>query len=415
MLRISDIGVWVCSPTDTPMRTPSLISRYVFALVAAAFFMLGTSPVAAQVVLVDFLNFPWGMTELPDGSILVAESGGEGIISRHYPDGTSEDFATDLFDVRGVAFAPGAAGAFAPSSAGGADVVGAAQTSEDAFTVFAVGGEVVASFVFPGGIAVVGSADPNLLYIFGFFGGMAVFNLETGELTEGADTGLSQIAGAALESAPSSRHSGGGESFVVVQQNAETITRVFLDGTTEAFASVDGALNGGIAALDDGSVLVTVDGGASFDPGRVVRIYPDGTQEDFATDLNFPRGLLVRSDSHVLVTNYNSGPLGALLDLGVVPVDVESGATPVAGLTVSAPSPNPTGDLLRVQVETPTPSRVRVEVYDILGRRVASSFDGVVAESVNVGIDASSLAPGLYVLQVRGAETTETRRFTVVR
>jgi len=354
------------------------------------------------------------MTELPDGSILVAESGGSKI-SRHYADGTSEDFATDLFDVRGVAFASGTGGAFAPGTAGGADVVGAAQTSDDAFTVFGLTGEVVAGFVIPGAIAVVTSSAPNLMYIFGFFGGVFVYDAVTGEVAEVADIGLSQVAGAALEGAPSSRNSDGGESFVVVQQNAATITRVFLDGTTETLATVDGALNGGIAALDDGSVLVTVDGGASFDPGRVVRIYPDGTQEDFATDLNFPRGLLVRSDGHVLVTNYNSGPLGALLDLGIVPVDSESGATPVAGLTVSTLSPNPTADMLRLQVEAPTPSHVRVEVYDILSRRVASSFDGLVAEAVNVSIDASGLSPGLYVLRVTGAQATETRRFTVVR
>lgn len=383
------------------MRLPTLSAP---AITVAVMTLFGTSPAAAQGVLADFLNFPWGLTELSDGSILVAESGGSKI-SRHYTDGTSEDFATDLFDVRDVAPLPSSA------------ELGIlyAQTLEDEVGLLDLeGNPLVPEVEFPAPIAFAQDEENERVFIGGFSG-----QISQAEVDEQFDFALigayDQVAGLDYEANFPIGGGRGGGSLLAVQSSSGQILRVFLDGSTEVFATVDASLNGGIAALGDGSVLVTVDGGVSFDPGRVVRIYPDGTQEDFATDLNFPRGLLVRSDGHVLVTNYNSGPLGALLDLGVVPVDSESGATPVAGLTVSEPRPNPTGDLLRVQVETDTPSRVRAEVYDVLGRRVASSFDAVVAESAEIEVDASALAPGLYILRVIGAQAAETRRFTVVR
>jgi hypothetical protein len=56
-------------------------------------------------------------------------------------------------------------------------------------------------------------------------------------------------------------------------------------------------------------------------------------------------------------------------------------------------------------------------VFDALGRRVATVFDGAVAagEARELVVETASLAPGLYAIRVAGETFSETRRLTVVR
>jgi hypothetical protein len=60
---------------------------------------------------------------------------------------------------------------------------------------------------------------------------------------------------------------------------------------------------------------------------------------------------------------------------------------------------------------------VTVAVYDVLGRRVATLFDGPVEASrtERLRFAARGLASGVYVVRVTGERFTATRRITVVR
>jgi len=64
---------------------------------------------------------------------------------------------------------------------------------------------------------------------------------------------------------------------------------------------------------------------------------------------------------------------------------------------------------------------VTVTVYDLLGRAVATPLAGPLAAGAHrASVDASALAPGVYVVHVRvspeaGPAWTEVRRVTVAR
>ena len=90
---------------------------------------------------------------------------------------------------------------------------------------------------------------------------------------------------------------------------------------------------------------------------------------------------------------------------------------PAAEPFVGAPTPNPSAGAARVAVRLAEAGAVRVEVYDVLGRRVASSEGAALAAGVErmVGVPTAGLAPGLYVVRVAGPSVEATRTLTVVR
>lgn len=84
---------------------------------------------------------------------------------------------------------------------------------------------------------------------------------------------------------------------------------------------------------------------------------------------------------------------------------------------LSAPAPNPTADLARLDVQVEEAQNVRVDVFDTRGRLVATPFDGFVEASalVPVSVDVSRLPAGLYVLRATGETAVATQRLTVAR
>lgn len=83
-----------------------------------------------------------------------------------------------------------------------------------------------------------------------------------------------------------------------------------------------------------------------------------------------------------------------------------------------APSvfPNPTAGTATVAFELTTPSALRVDVFDVLGRQVATLADGEqAAGSVRLGVPSGTLTPGTYLVRVQTEAGIATTRLTVVR
>ncbi len=87
------------------------------------------------------------------------------------------------------------------------------------------------------------------------------------------------------------------------------------------------------------------------------------------------------------------------------------------GFALSGAAPNPTAGALRLTLRVDEPQRVTAEVFDVLGRRVATLFEGEVAAGAAqpLALDVAALPAGSYVVRVTGAAFAEVRRFTVVR
>ena len=84
---------------------------------------------------------------------------------------------------------------------------------------------------------------------------------------------------------------------------------------------------------------------------------------------------------------------------------------------VSDAFPNPASDRAALRVEVREAQDVTVEVFDVMGRRVALLHDGpMAAAQVNtVTFATGALAPGAYVVRVRGEQFQATRRVTLAR
>ncbi|MEM9998078.1 MAG: T9SS type A sorting domain-containing protein [Bacteroidota bacterium] len=89
-----------------------------------------------------------------------------------------------------------------------------------------------------------------------------------------------------------------------------------------------------------------------------------------------------------------------------------------AGIALSI-FPNPAQGSARLRAEIYTPTHATLTVYDLLGRRVATLVDGVVAEPLDVRLGA--LVPGTYLVRLTtqdltaGLPATTTQRVTLLR
>jgi hypothetical protein len=87
----------------------------------------------------------------------------------------------------------------------------------------------------------------------------------------------------------------------------------------------------------------------------------------------------------------------------------EPGAAPRAGIALGVPSPNPARGVVRIPVTLGDARDATLDVFDALGRRVASLRpEAGVAEW-----DASLAAPGVYVVRLRTGRGEVSRRVVV--
>jgi alpha-tubulin suppressor-like RCC1 family protein len=79
--------------------------------------------------------------------------------------------------------------------------------------------------------------------------------------------------------------------------------------------------------------------------------------------------------------------------------------------------PNPFNPTTTIQFGVPKTSKVRLEVFDLLGRKVATLIDGEsrAAGRYNVQFDARSLASGLYLYRLRAGDTVITKKLTLIK
>ena len=78
--------------------------------------------------------------------------------------------------------------------------------------------------------------------------------------------------------------------------------------------------------------------------------------------------------------------------------------------------PNPTSGRTTLAFTVPEAAAIRVELYNVLGQRVQTVFDGMsTGGEQTVAFDASRLAAGVYVVRVESAGEQATQRLTVVR
>ena len=98
-----------------------------------------------------------------------------------------------------------------------------------------------------------------------------------------------------------------------------------------------------------------------------------------------------------------------------VGVSAEEFAGLPEALTLGAARPNPTAGRATFRYGLPAPGHVRLHVYDLLGRRVATLTEGQRPAGWHEAQLSGGLAPGLYVVRLQAGREAQTQKVTVVR
>lgn len=120
--------------------------------------------------------------------------------------------------------------------------------------------------------------------------------------------------------------------------------------------------------------------------------------------------------SPLLTAADGGGPIGDPNVQILVGVDVEEVPPVVKTFRLDPAFPNPATRTATVRFDLPTPATVRVEVFDVLGRRVLRVVEGSTPAGTHVvTLDASDLAAGLYLVRLTADERAQAVPFTIVR
>lgn len=95
------------------------------------------------------------------------------------------------------------------------------------------------------------------------------------------------------------------------------------------------------------------------------------------------------------------------------PVSNEPGAEQQL-VTLSSIYPNPSVDVSYFDLEVGSVQDLTVEVFNLLGQRVATVFDGTVTPGRTLfDLSTTDLTSGMYIVRVKGEGISQTRRFVV--
>ena len=158
-----------------------------------------------------------------------------------------------------------------------------------------------------------------------------------------------------------------------------------------------------VASVADRLKRVTDDAGRVYAPGRGVKQFDEWD----------PARTYTVQVSHAVTLVVTGTPLGQTASV--------IGAT--ANLAVPAPTfelrpnyPNPFGGTTTIGYGIPITAHVTLEVYNLVGQRVATLVDGVrPAGTHEVPFDGSALAAGVYVYRLTAGTEQSVRRMAVVR
>ena len=318
----------------------------------------------------DGLNRSNGLGFDGDGNLYVANYGAR-TLERIAPDGTRSTYATVLTgNLSGVLVHPTTGVIYVTNYT--ANTVGIA-TGDGTLTPFlSNGGRPQLNG--PVGMAV---DDEGRLYVSNFNDGKIFRVTEGGEMTEIAD-----LEGPNFSTTGFIAYGGGAIYATNIGNNI--IERVSLaDGSVETIAG-SGAQG-------------TVDG-----PGETARF-------------NAPNGIASNAAGDTLYVSEERSRAVRRIVIGAA-TSAESSAVPTgASLLLQAyPNPSAASSVLRFRLERA--GRVTVAVYDVLGRRVRLVTEAERGAGWHeVALDTSTLAPGIYLADVRTAEARATQRLHVVR
>ena len=126
--------------------------------------------------------------------------------------------------------------------------------------------------------------------------------------------------------------------------------------------------------------------------------------------LDYVRGALWYTFS-----NFKLGP-ATMSDIGaVINTSIDDSEVP-ASFTLHQNYPNPFNPTTQIAFDVATSGNVKLEVYDVMGRQVASLVDGAVSVGVHtVTFDARNLSSGMYIYRLTSGATVQSMRMLLMK
>lgn len=208
---------------------------------------------------------------------------------------------------------------------------------------------------------------------------------------------------------------------------------ILLDGTDDATQLANGTFTG-----DSGSLPVELTAFTATRDGAAVRLAWTTASEtrnagfgvehaapgaDFA-EVAFVAGKGTTSERSAYALDVPATALGThRFRLRQVDVDGATAYSPTVEVAIEAPrvfalaqnAPNPAAGRTRIGFTVPEDGPATVDLYDLLGRRIARLFDGVAraGQIETVDLDTGDLATGVYVYRLSHGSRTDTRTLSV--
>ncbi|MEW6510382.1 MAG: T9SS type A sorting domain-containing protein [Bacteroidota bacterium] len=172
-----------------------------------------------------------------------------------------------------------------------------------------------------------------------------------------------------------------------------------------------------IIGLMKGDSIIAATGDCTF---RIDTSYSQFTYLEFPISYQsseVPDSLVI-----IVASGLGSGQVGTELivdDLAIGAggsTDVLDGNVPPPAFVLSQNYPNPFNPFTTIRYQLPLPGYVRLKVFDILGREVATLVDGMKTPGEHsITWDASSAASGSYVYRLQSGAFVESKRLVVLK
>ena len=385
--------------------------------------LLSAVPGAAQQVetITDAFNASGGVVRGPDGNLYVADFGSAlgaangTTVYRITPEGERSVFATGFAGASGNAF--DSQGNLYQSNIAGSRI--SKVTPDGTVSTFATTG-----INGPVGVA-VDSQDNVFVANCG--------NSTIRKITPGGTSTL--FASGALFACPNGLTIDENDNLYTANFNSATVIKITPEGEASLLAALPGRNNGHltyshrnlyvVARCANQIYRLSLDGERTLIAGSGARGNADGA----ATDATFsiPNGIAASVTGDTLYVNdavstsggcFN-GPLNPVVVRRIVltsATDVEEDEARPEAFVLAQNYPNPFNPSTRIAYRLPRASAVTLEVYDVLGRTVATLAEGLrPAGQHTARFDASGLPSGIYLYRLRAGAVVRTRTMLLAK
>ncbi|MCA2005102.1 MAG: T9SS type A sorting domain-containing protein, partial [Ignavibacterium sp.] len=147
--------------------------------------------------------------------------------------------------------------------------------------------------------------------------------------------------------------------------------------------------------------------------GRLFRIH-NGIVDTLISDMPRPAGMVFDSNGNLFITSLSQDNILKVTNLPVSVADEKNFS--LEGFTLEQNYPNPFNPTTRISWQSPVNSQQTLKVYDVLGNEVATLVDEFrEAGRYEIEFDASKLASGMYLYQLKADNYTETKKMILIK